>query len=94
MTFWSSIVEKIGTLPDETIYIMFECIVYLHGHRNKLVDFMKSSILVDLSNGAKFHSYTYWLSNNPWSHQLLCWVSNHHIDNEDLVLSGHVKINL
>jgi len=55
---------------------------------------MKSFIFVDLSNGVKFCSYTCWSTNDTQSHHLPCWVSNHHIDNEDLVLLGHVKIDL
>jgi len=51
-----SIVEKMGTLFDETIYIMSECVVHLHGHQNKIVPLMKLSILIDLNNGAKFHN--------------------------------------
>jgi hypothetical protein len=56
MTFESSIVEKMGTLLDEMIYIMFEYVVHLHGHRNKVVPLMKPSILTDLNNDAKFDS--------------------------------------
>jgi hypothetical protein len=56
MTFQSSIVEKMSTLPIETIHIMPECVVHLHGHQNKVVPLMKPSILVDLNNSTKFHS--------------------------------------
>jgi len=58
MIFWSSMVEKMGTLLDETIHIMPGCVVHFHGHRNKIVPLMKPSILVDFSNGVKFDNYT------------------------------------
>ncbi len=45
MTFRSSIVEKIDTLPNETIHMTFGCVVHLHGHKNKVVPLMKPSIL-------------------------------------------------
>jgi hypothetical protein len=51
--------EKMGMFLDETIHIMFECVVHLHGYWNKVVPLMKPSILADLKNGAKFCSYTY-----------------------------------
>ncbi len=70
------------------------CIVHLHGHRNKVVPFMKPCILADLNNGTKFHIYTCWSTKDTQSHRLSCWVSNHHIGNKDLVLLGHVEINL
>jgi hypothetical protein len=50
---------KMGKLLDETIHIMLECVVHLHGHRNKVVPFTKASILADLSNGVKFYNCTY-----------------------------------
>jgi len=53
------IMEKTNTLFDEMIHIMYGCVVHLHGHQNKMVSFMKSSILVDLSNGVKFCNCTY-----------------------------------
>ncbi len=53
-----SIMEKIGTFPDETIHITPRCVVHFHGHQNKVVPFMKPSILVDLNNHTKFRSYT------------------------------------
>jgi hypothetical protein len=37
MTSRSSIVKKTNTLLDEMIYIMFEYIVHLHDHQNKMV---------------------------------------------------------
>jgi hypothetical protein len=33
------------------------------------------------------------LINDTRSHYFPCWVNNHHINNEDLVLLGHVEIN-
>jgi hypothetical protein len=33
--------------------------VHLHGHRNKVMPFMKLFILADLNNGVKFHNYIY-----------------------------------
>ncbi len=53
MTFQLSIVEKMGTFPNEMIHIMLECAMHLHGHRNKVMPFMKPSILMNLSNGVK-----------------------------------------
>jgi hypothetical protein len=58
MTSRSPIMGKTSTLLDETIHIMPGCTVHLHDHRNKVTPLMKLSILVDLSNGAKFHNYT------------------------------------
>ncbi len=58
MTSQSPIMEKMSTFPYETIHIMPECVMPLHGHRNKVVPLMKPSILVDLSNVAQFHNYT------------------------------------
>jgi hypothetical protein len=89
----SSIVEKTGTLLNETIHIMPECAMHLHYHWNKVVPLMKLSIYTDPNNGVKFHSYTYWLTNDTRSHRLLRWVNNHHIYNKDLILLGHVKIS-
>jgi hypothetical protein len=86
MTSQSSIVEKIGTLPNETIHIMPRCTMHLHGHRNKVVPFMKPFIFVDLSKGAKICNYTCWLINNTLIHHFLCQITNHHISDEDLVL--------
>jgi hypothetical protein len=54
----SSIVEKMGTLPNEMIHIMPKCIMHLYGHRNKVVPLMKPFIFLDLNNGVKFHSCT------------------------------------
>ncbi len=89
----SSIVEKIGTLPNETIHIMPGCAMHLHCHQNKVVPLMKPSILVDFNNGNKFHSCTYWSTTDIRSHHLLCQVNNHHIYNKNLVLLGYVKIS-
>jgi hypothetical protein len=90
MTPRSFIVEKIGTFLDEMIHITLKCIVHLHGHSNKVMPFMKPSILMNFNNGVKFHNCTCWLTNDTQNHHFLGQVSNHHIDNEDLVLSGHV----
>jgi hypothetical protein len=92
MTSWSSIVEKMGTLPNEMIHIKPECHMHLHGHWNKMVPFMKPFIHADLRIGTKFYNYT--SNNDTWSHCLLRWVNNHHINNEDLVFLGHVEIGL
>jgi len=54
---------------------------------------MMPSILANFSNGTKFRNCTYWLNNDIQSHCFPCWVSNHHIDNENLVLLGHVDID-
>jgi hypothetical protein len=89
-----SIVEKTGTFPDEMIHITPGCAMHFHGHWNKVVPFMKPSILVDLNNGIKFHSYTCWSTNDIWNHCLPRQISNHHIHNEDLVLLGHLEISL
>jgi hypothetical protein len=94
MTSQSSIVEKMSTLANEMIHITPQCTMHLHGHWNKVMPHMKPSILADFSNGAKFCNYTCWSTNDIQSHRLLHWVNNHHINNENLVLSGHVKINL
>ncbi len=57
MTFWSSIMEKIGTIPDEMIHITLEFIVHLHGHQNKVVPLVKPFVLVNINNGTKFGNY-------------------------------------
>jgi len=59
MTFQSSIMEKKNTFPDETP----RCVVIFHGHQNKVVPLMKLSIVVNLSNGAKFHLQLHLLIN-------------------------------
>jgi hypothetical protein len=64
MTFRLCIVVKIGTLLNETIHIMLGCAMHFHGDRNKVVPFMKPSILADFSNGVKFYNYTYWSTND------------------------------
>jgi len=58
------IVEKMGTLCNETIHIMPKCAMHLHGHQNEMVPFMKPSIFADLNNRVKFRSYTSWLTND------------------------------
>ncbi len=87
-----SIMEKMGTFPDEIIHIMPGYIVHLHDHQSKMVPFMKPSIFANFCNGSKFHICICWSTNDIQSHHLLLQVSNHHINNEDLVLSGNVKI--
>jgi len=54
--------KRMNTLFDEMIIIMPMCVVHLHGHRNKMVPFLKPFIFVDLSNDAKFHGYNYKLT--------------------------------
>jgi hypothetical protein len=56
--FIQPIMEKTNTLPNEMIHIMPEYAVHLHGHWNKMVHFMKPSILVNFSNGIKFYNCT------------------------------------
>jgi hypothetical protein len=51
--------EKTSTLLNETIHIMLECVMHLHGHRKKVVPLMKLFILANFSNDTKFCSYTY-----------------------------------
>jgi hypothetical protein len=41
--------EKMSTFPNEMIHIMLRGTVHLHGHWDKMVPFMKPSILVDFS---------------------------------------------
>jgi hypothetical protein len=64
MTSQSSIVKKTSTLPNQMIHIMFKCVVHLHGHRNKVMPFMKPSIFVNFNNETKFR----WLTNDIQSH--------------------------
>ncbi len=92
MSSQSSIMKKMGTFFNEMIHITPKGTMHLQGHRNKVVPLMKPSILVDPSNGAKFHNYTYLSTNDTQSHYLLRQVSNRHIDNKDLVFMGHVEI--
>jgi hypothetical protein len=82
----SCILKMTSTFPNEMIHVMSGCVMHLHGHQNKMVHLLKPSIFVDLSSDVKFCSCTCWLTNNTQSHYLLCWGSNHHIDNENLVL--------
>ncbi len=72
MTSQSTIVEKMNTLLDETINITPECVMHLHDHRNKVVPFMKPSILINLNNGVKFYNYIYWSTNDTRSYRLPC----------------------
>ncbi len=87
------IVEKMGTLLDGMIHIMFECVVHHHGDWNKMVFFMKPSILADFCNGVKFCNYTCCSTNDTQNHHLSCQVNNHHIGNENLVLLGRIEID-
>jgi hypothetical protein len=81
-----------NTLSNETIHITFECTVHLHGHRDKMVPLVKTSIIPDFSNGVKFHNCSCWLSNDTHSHHLPCQIHNHHINNKNLVLTNHVRL--
>ncbi len=76
------------------IHITFERTVHFHGYWNKMVPFVKPSIIADLSNGAKFCNYTYWSTNDIRSHCLPCQFNNCHINNKDLILMSHMKISL
>ncbi len=93
MTSQLSIVEKTGTFLDETIDITLKCAMHLYGHWNKVMPLMKPFILANINNGAKFHTYTCSLTNDIQNHHPLHQVNNHHINNKNLVLSSHVKIN-
>jgi hypothetical protein len=55
---------------------------------------MKPSTFVDFSNGVKFRNYTYWSINDIQNHHLPWQINNQHINNENLVLLGHVEISL
>ncbi len=94
MTSQLSIVEKMSTFFNETIHIMFKCVVHLHCYRNKMIPLMKPSTLANFNNSAKFHNYTCWSTNDTRNHCLLCPVNNHHIGNKNLILTSHVKIGL
>jgi hypothetical protein len=93
MTSWLSILEKANTLLDETIHIMHEFTMHLHGHQNKMVPLIKPSILVDLSNGIKFRNYICWSTNDTQIHYFLCRINNHHNGNKYLVRTNHVEID-
>jgi len=54
MTSQLPIMEKTSTLFDETIHIMPECAMHLHGHQNKILPFMKPFIFVKFNNGVSF----------------------------------------
>jgi hypothetical protein len=56
MTSQSSIMDKRGTLPNETIHITPKCIVHLHGHWNKMVYLMKPSVLAVLTMSLRFET--------------------------------------
>jgi hypothetical protein len=84
--------KKTNKFPNETIDITPECNVHLHSHQNKMVPLLKPSILVALSNGAKFHNCTYWLIIDTQSHRLPRQINNHHIKNENLIFLNHVEI--
>ncbi len=79
--------KKISTFPNETIHIMSGVLCTSMALR------IKSYILTDLSNETKFHNCTYWSTNDIPSHHLPCQVNNHHINNKNLILTSHVKIN-
>jgi hypothetical protein len=60
--------KKTNTLFNETIYIMFKCVIHLHGHRNKVMPVMKPSILATIvfytiANLKFHHKLKYHLSN-------------------------------
>jgi hypothetical protein len=84
--------EKMNTFFDETIHITPRCVVHLHGHRNKVASLMKPSIFMDFNNGVKFHNYTGWSTNDTHNHHLPHRITNHHINNKDLVLMNHVEL--
>jgi hypothetical protein len=86
--------KKIGTLPNDAIHIPLGCVVHLHGHQNKVIPLMNPFIIADLSNDVKFCNCTCWLTNGIRNHYLSHQINNHHISNENLVFSNHVKINL
>jgi hypothetical protein len=94
MTSQSSIVEKVSTFLNETIHITLGCAIHLHGHQNKVVPLMKAFILANFNNGVKFCNCTYWLTNDIRSHCLSHRINTHHISNENLLLSSHVKNGL
>jgi hypothetical protein len=54
---------------------------------------MKPSIFADFSNGAKFHYYTYWSTNDTHNYYLSCQDSDDHIGNKYMVLMNHVEID-
>jgi hypothetical protein len=68
--------------------------MHLHSHRNKIMPLMKHFIIANFNNGIKFHNCTYWSTNDIQSHHFVRQVTNHHINNKDLVFSKHVKIAL
>jgi hypothetical protein len=53
---------------------------------------MKPSILTNFNNDVKFHNYTLWSINDIGNHLFPCWISNHNIDNKNMVLINHVEI--
>jgi hypothetical protein len=67
-------------------------VVHLHGHRNKMVIFMKPSIFVNLNNGVKFNNYTCWSTKDIHNHRFSCRVNKHHIGNKYLVFTSHADI--
>ncbi len=69
MTSQSSIVKKIGTIPDETIHITHECTMHFHGHWNKVVPLMKLYLFIDLNNGIKFWSCICWSTSDTQNHR-------------------------
>jgi hypothetical protein len=54
MTFRLFIVKKMNTLLNETIHIMLWCVMYFHGHRNKVVPLLKPSNLQILTMPLNF----------------------------------------
>ncbi len=50
MTSQLLIMEKMSTLPNEMVHITPGCPMHLHGHWNKVMPFMKPSIIVDLND--------------------------------------------
>jgi hypothetical protein len=56
MTSQLSIVEKMNTLPNETIHTTFGCTVHLHGYWNKMMPFMKPFTLAYFNNDVKFRN--------------------------------------
>ncbi len=89
--FQSFIMKKTSTFFDETIHIMFKCAFHLHHCQNKVVPFMKPSLLTNVKNGVRFYNYICWLINDIQKHYFSYQVNNHHINNENLILSSYVK---
>ncbi len=74
--------SKTSTFFDEMIHIMFKCAFHLHHRWNKVVPFMKPSLLTNFKNGVRFYNYICWLIND---------IQNHYFSYKSIIITSTMK---